>query len=235
MNNGKVTSLKKVMWKILNRPIVKDITYEEVAELTLDYLSFLGAPFAYEEKTTLVEINNHKGEIPCDLIELRGIRYLPEGISSNNAIAMRYASNIYHISELDDPLQEFTYIVQKGIIKTSVNNGIIEVAYRGVMMDGEGFPLIPDTPEVVRGIEYYVIYMYLENLWTMGKITDKVFSYYEQKYLWYKGVASASLRMLTMDQMETVMNGINRLIVSSTMHSKFFSGLGGKEMIKRYV
>lgn len=83
-------------------------------------------------------------------------------------------------------------------------------------------------------MEYYILSRYLEPLWMMGKITDKAFEYIQQKRYFYTPSAFTALQMPSVDKMETVMNGINRLIINTSAHQNFFKKFGEKEIIKKY-
>jgi len=233
--NGKYKSLGELMWRVMKHPLVQDgLTYEDAAEYSIEYLRILGAPMTYIDKVEVLELKDYKVEIPCDLIELRGIRY--GDCHGQYNIALRYASDTFHLSEKDNcnNYREYTYIVNKGVIFTSKEHGYIEVAYKAIMTDEEGYPMIPDNEKVNRGLEYYILYRFLEPFYLMGKITDKAFEYITQQYDWYVGAADASLRGINADQMETIMNGINRIIRSNTHHDSSFKNYGNREYLKRY-
>lgn len=243
MTNGNHKSLGFILWRVLKNPLCQDLTYEEAAEYALEYIRLLGAPMAYIDKTEPLQLKMYKAELPCDILNIRGVRYSNCTFPTGDAIAMRYASNIYHTNNdefsnfdgyRDGIIGEYTYIVQKGIIITSKCDGYVEISYKGIALDEDGYPLVPDDEKVVLGMEYYIMHRYLEPLWMMGKITDKVFEYIQQKRYWYAGAADASLRSINPDQMETIVNGINRLIVNTTAHQNFYKNLGQKEYIKRY-
>ena len=66
----------------------------------------------------------------------------------------------------------------------------------------------------------------------MGKITDKVFQYYDQKKCWYMRAANTDLQMPTIDKMESMMNSINKLLINDKAHESFYKSFGAKEYIK---
>lgn len=236
----------------MKNPLASELTYEEAAEYALEFLKLLGAPAAYEAKLYTAELVNHKAEIPCDLLKIDGVRYLdssdPTTASATRFIAMREATNAYHYSD-DEHLSEqdtefdlrgnhrrseFTYKVQRGIIFTSMKDGCIEMAYKAISTDEDGFPLIPDNEKVAIAMEYYILTRYLEPLYLMGKITDKAFEYIQQKRYFYMPSAFTSLQMPNEDMMESMMNGINRLIVSPSAHANFYKKLGEKERLRKF-
>ena len=237
-HNGQMISMGEILWRVLRQPLLKDLRYEEAAEYALECIPLLGSPMALIEHVTNppLELNSFKTEIPCNLIEIRGVRYL--GLDGcQEPIAMREATNLYHHSENElnsenELIREFTYSLQNGILFASRENGYIEISYRAIATDENDFPLIPNNEKVKLALEYYIMFRYLEQLFSVGKITDKVFQYYDQKKCWYMGAANTSLQMPSIDKMESMMNAINRLIINDRTHESFYKNFGQREYIK---
>ena len=237
MVTGKNISIGNILWKVLKQPIVQDLKYEDAAEYAIEYLRLIGAPLSFEDKVIRIKLNNYKGLLPPNLISLRGIEY--SDCECTGGIAMRYASNIYHTDikndrDCDDYYKEYTYITQNNIITTSMKDGWINISYSALATDEFGYPLIPDNESFKVGLEYYIIHRTLEGLWSMGKITDKVFQYYEQKRHYYSAQATNSMTIKNMDQMETMFNAINRMIIDVNPHQTFYKNFGIKEIVKRH-
>ena len=237
MVTGKNISVGNILWKVLKQPIVQDLKYEDAAEYAIEYLRLIGAPLSFEDKVIRIKLNNYKGVLPPNLISLRGIEYSDS--ECTGGIAMRYASNIYHTDikndrDCDDYYKEYTYITQNNIITTSMKDGWINISYSAIATDDFGYPLIPDNESFKVGLEYYIIHRTLEGLWSMGKITDKVFQYYEQKRHYYSAQATNSMTIKNLDQMETMMNAVNRMIVDVNPQETFYKNFGVKEVTKRY-
>ena len=156
MTNSNYKPIGLILWKILKNPLCNELTYEEAAEYALEFIRLLGAPVAYLTKLEKLELNCYKAEIPCDLLFLEGVRYLDciDQTGNNTGIAMREATNIYHLNQSEfkgnnntsssNGRSEFTYQLQKGVIFTSMEDGFIELAYKAIATDDEGMPMIPE-------------------------------------------------------------------------------------------
>lgn len=237
MMTGKTVSVGNILWKVLKQPIVQDLKYEDAAEYAIEYLRLIGAALSFEDKVTRIKLNNYKAALPPNLINLKGIEY--SDCECEGGIAMRYASNIYHTDiqndrDCSDSYKEYTYITQSNVITTSMKDGWVNVSYSALATDEFGYPLIPDNESFKVALEYYIIHRTLEGLWSMGKITDKVFQYYEQKRHFYSAQATNSMTIKNMDQMETMFNAINRMIVDVNPHETFYKNFGVKEIIKQH-
>jgi len=225
MINGKNSSLGSIMYKVLRNPLCQNMTYDQCAEYALEYIKLLGAPLSYTDKVTEpIEFKNYKVEVPKDAITVRGVKI--------NDIALRYASDVYHNEE--NGTTEGTYTLQNCVVTTSFKEGAIVISYKAVETDEFGYPLIPDNESFKQGLEYYIIHKYIEPLWMMGKVQDKVFQYIEQKRHFYTGQAGTSMIVANLDHLETMMNSLNRMIVDVNPQKNFYKNFGEKEYIRQY-
>ena len=51
---------------------------------------------------------------------------------------------------------DLTYKIQGRVIYTSIKEGTIEIAYRAIAVDDEGYPLVPDKSSFSRALELYI-------------------------------------------------------------------------------
>jgi hypothetical protein len=240
MINGKTISLGNIIWKVMRNPLASELTYEQAAEFALEFIRLVNAPLTYNNTTKKLELNNYKTVIPHNVINVRGIRYLGED-GCQDPIAMRYATDLYHHSNTNfendyenDLSREYTYTLQNCVITTSRKKGFLEISYQEISLDQDGFPLVPDNESFKYGLEYFILHRYVEPLWMMGKIQDKVFQYLSQQRDWYLGQADTSTKLQGIDHLESMMNSLNRIIIQDQSHETFYKNFGQKEYIKRY-
>lgn len=227
--NGKLVSIGEILWKVLNMPICSELSLEQASEFALEVLRLIGAPLSFIDKVEKIDFDDYKLTLPSDLIEVRGVRC--------DGTPLRYATDLYHLSLKDNQYpcdREYTYILQNCVMTTSIEKGCIEISYKAIATDENGYPMIPDNESYSKAIQYHIISMYLEPLWAMGKITDKVFSYYKQERDWYIGQASSALTIPNMDFLASMMQGINRLIINNSAYQTFYKNYGIKERIKKH-
>ncbi len=241
MYNGKTLSLSSIVWKVMKNPMVSDLSYEEAAEFALEFIRLIGAPLVFSDIITEpIELNMYKARLPDDLLYIKGVKYIKGDCDDNmleNGISLSHATDIYHsgnYNNSNNQFQGFTYMVDKGVIKTSLEDGFIVISYKGLSVDENGYPLIPDDETFKIGLEYYILHRYLEPMYLMGKITDKAFNYIEQKRHFYTARANNSLQMPDIDHMEAIMNSLNRIIINDTAQKDFFRAHGSKEIIKPF-
>lgn len=229
MENGQTVSIGTILWKILRNPLAIDLSYEEAASYTLEAIGLIGAPVTYDDAHSEIEIVEHRGKLPNDIVYIKQVRNL----GSNSA--MRIATDTFHSSSNQtEGLAELTYEIKRGIVFTSFPTGCIEIAYKRLPLDEFGYPLIANNEALKLAIEYYVLDRYLEPLYLIGKITDKAYNHIAQKRHFYMPSAQNSLQMPSMDKMESMVNSIGRLIINDQAHKNLFRLAGSKESIKNF-
>lgn len=249
MYNGQTISVKRILWDVMQHPLAQELSYDLAAQYAVDALELIGAPLSYVDSVTNppLKLVNYKAELPANLVNIRGIRLLrydndPTGTSGHReqyAVALRHATDIYHkvlncnVNDEHIP-EEYTYTVQNGILYTSIPEGEVEVSYKALPVDDEGYPLLPNEIKTRMAVQYYILYRYLEPLYDVGKITDKAFQRISQEKSFYMGAAQNSLQLAGIDHLESVMNAVNRLIVNDQAHENFYKELGKKERLRRY-
>lgn len=72
-------------------------------------------------------------------------------------------------------------------IYTSIEKGEIELAYRAIMVDSDGYPLIPDDGTFAIALELYIKKRYFTILFDQGKISHQVLANTQQEYCWAVG------------------------------------------------
>ena len=127
---------------------------------------------------------------------------------------------------------DYTYKIQGTVIFTSLKEGTIEIAYRAIAVDDEGYPLIPDRSAFTRALELYIKKQCFTILFDLGKINQAVYNNVQQEYAWAVGQAQADLIKPSIDEMQSITNALNTLIPRTNEHSKGFITTGNMERIK---
>lgn len=237
MNNAKYVSIKTILYDISRYPFVEGIQIEDIALYLNNLLSLVGSPFLFDKKYATIDIKNHKGLLPCDLITIDGTRYKHD--ESDCYTALKYASDIYHsiFHCHDSPdltcVSNASYSINNGIIYTSFSEGILEMAYQGIVTDEEGFPMIPDNVSFKQALKYYILWQYAEPAKYRGEVTREIYEDIKQQYFWYVGQASNSFNMLTPDRAKSLENGIIRLFVNTDFHSNGWQTFNNKEQFRK--
>lgn len=225
------------MDKITRHPLMQDIPFETVIDYAVDFIRLVGTPPSFVDKTAIIDIHNYRGELPCDFYEMIQVRlaYDEKHRVENHAPTFRYTTDSFHMSPNKPLVSDLTYKLQGNCIFTApLEEGKIEIAYRALPIDDEGYPLIPDNSAFSRALEMYIKKQWFTIQYDLGKISQAVMAKTDQDYAWAVGQAQTDLIRPTIDQMESISNMWNTLIPRAQEHRKGFIHTGSKEHIKTH-
>ena len=237
------TNIRRILDRVMRHPMMRDIPFETAVEYAVDFISLMGTPALYNEKTAIIEIDNWRGKLPCDFEHMIQVRVAPTqrnprwiNIPALIRVPMyRYSGHAFHMSDIkpvDIATGEFTYKTQGMVIFTSTKDIDIEIAYRAFAVDEEGYPLLPDNPSFLRGLETYIKYQWFTILYDMGKLSQQVMLNTQQEYAWAAGDAQSEFSRLDLDKAETLFNSFKTLLPRNNEHWKGFFMNGAKELWK---
>lgn len=208
--------------------MLRDIPFETAIEYAVDYISLMGTPGLYEEKTNIIPIHEWRGQLPCDFEHMIQVRTAGKGPFGT----YRYSEDSFHMSPEKKPADfgSLTYKIQGLVIFTSTKETDIEIAYRAFMTDSEGYPLLPDNPSFLRGLEAYIKMKWFEILFDQGAINDRIMARADQEYAWAAGDAQSEFSRLDLDKAETLFNSFKTLLPRNYEHWKGFFTEGAKEV-----
>lgn len=223
-------SIKVILDNILDHPLLRDVSLERAINYTQSFIRIVGMPKAFDEKTDLVDINEYRGLLPCDVESIIQVRLHDK--CNNNSKVFRYSTDSFHMSETKSKSHDLTYKTQGNVIFTSIKEGTIEIAYRALAVDSEGYPMVPDNSSFIRALELYIKKQCFTILFDLGKINPQVYNNVLQEYSWAVGQAQSELVRPTIDQLEALTNSLNALVPRVSEHSSGFVSLGTKERIR---
>lgn len=225
-------SVRQIIDDCLHHPLLQDLTLERAVTYTVDFIRIVGMPTIFQEKTQEVEIENHRGSLPCDFHEMIQVRTNHEKCGHYLGGVFRYSTDNFHMSEVQHESPDLTYKIQGRVIYTSIKEGTIEIAYRAIAVDDEGYPMVPDKSSFTRALELYIKKQCFTILFDLGKINQAVYANVQQEYAWAVGQAQSDLIRPSIDEMQSITNALNTLVPRVNEHSKGFITDGSMERIK---
>lgn len=230
------TNIRRILDRVMRHPMLRDIPFETAVEYTVDFLSLMGTPALYDEKTAFVEVKDWRGQLPCDFEHMIQVRAARNDGHLHPNLIYRASGNSFHMSERKGPdnTNELTYKIQGLVIFTSTKDRDLEIAYRAFATDDEGYPLLPDNASFLRGLENYIKLQWFTILYDMGKLPQQVMDNTKQEYAWAAGDAQSEFSRLTLDEAETLFNSFKTLLPRNNEHWRAFFTNGAKEVWKRH-
>ena len=152
---------------------------------------------------------------------------------NSNYRSMRSSTDSFHMNSQPKNCRELTYKIENNRIFTSEEYGYLEVSYRALAIDEDGLPLIPDNSKFTRAIEWYIKQEYYTILFESGEIDARVLQNTQQEYCWAVGAYESECHLPTIDEMQSITNSLNQLVVRINEHDKSFLHEGTREYLRR--
>lgn len=224
------------MDELTKHPMLNDLSVESAISYAVEFMRIVGIPPSFMDKTAVVQIHNYRGELPCDYYSMIQVRLLPKpGHPSELTPVFRYSTDSFHMSPIKPKVSDLTYKIQGRCIFTSpLEDGPIEVSYKAMPTDEEGTPLIPDDAKYIRALKAFIKKEWFGIQFDQGKINPQIMQRADQEYAWAVGAAQTAAIMPTIDQLESISNMWNTLVIRNQDHRKGFIHGGSKEHIKNH-
>ena len=212
-------NIRQILDDLLDDDMMKGLSLERAVNYAVEFIKVVGMPRAFDERVEEVEINNHRGVLPCDFYE---------------EIQVKDPKGFEYIST-ETPFEgklNYTYKIQGDVIITSTEKGKLAVAYRAFKTDDDGFPMILDNGSFARALELYIQKKYFTSLFNKGEIKREVLQNTQQEYAFAVGQATNDLVRLSIDQMQSLTNMWTSLLQRHHKHADGFGSVNMPELRK---
>lgn len=150
--------------------------------------------------------------------------YTPVRLANNtffNSVVLKEKKDIYK-----NCVDEYTIVGDKEKIRFSFKEGSVAISYLKMLLDEEtGYPLIPDEPNTISAISYYVRWKIAERLSWTGREGSSVLSR-EAEAKWHKYLRQAKSYMKmpkTIDEYQNLLEMSHQMIPNKDRYYDFFS------------
>lgn len=215
------TNIRRIMDELNKHPLLSDITLEQVVSYLVTFINIFGIPKLYQDKETLVKIEQYRGLLPCDLISINQV------MDCKTKLCLRSSTNTFTNCD-----SKYTFRVQGRAIITSLQEGEILVSYKSIPIDEDGFPLLIDNSVFIEALKEYIKKEYFSILFDLGKINQAVLQHTEQRYAWLAGQLRSEFTIPSISEMESIKNMWTRPIQNNNEFYTGFKNLGNKEPLK---
>lgn len=222
------TSIKVILDRIMRHPLMTDLTFETVVDYTVDFMRILGVPRMFKDKVETLEVENYRAKLPCDWVDTIQIK------DTKNCVCMTYATDSFHLNEHRKHPVLGTFTIQGNIIYTSIEKGVIEISYRAIQVDEDGYPMVPENSKFYRALEAYIKKQWFTILFDLNKISAGVLQNAQQDYAWAVGACETEFHKLDLSRAEAFFNSFRTLVIRDHEFNKGFKNFGAKEYIKNH-
>lgn len=218
------TNINTIAAKLTRHPLMEDISMETIIDYAVEFIRIMGIPNTFIEKVVPIEIKEFRGELPCDLYEVIQVRYKDR--------IFRESTDSFHMSHDKIP-GELSYKMNDNCIFTSLEEGTIEMAYKAMPTDMNGYPLIPDNGSYEKALEAYIKLQWFTMLFDLGKVLPVVLQNTQREYHTAVTRAYTGLLMPSLDKMENIARLWNRMLPDRPFdHITGYKNMSDKEILK---
>ena len=217
---------KQILAKIYRdlRPNRSDWELSAV-EWIAEALEFIGAGPVLVTKTVTVPVLSHRAALPTDLMHLLSVAHGHGETEEQFDKSVKYSLDRSTTTRpFDNPggTYEEYYTLNPDYIHTSFETGFLSITYRGLPIDEEGWPLVPDHPSFREAFFWYVLKMLC-----MGgyKHVDPNINYLfaDQKWKFYCSQARNAAIFPDMDDMQKIKEAWVKLVSIQDRREVFFT------------
>ena len=250
------TNIRRVLDNLMEHPLLRDITLEQVVRYVIRFISLHGYPKMFQDKIENVDIKDFRGILPCDLISITQVKDLatglclramtdtfPKGLEPSPPKSPKpnkdLLNNVKDITQqYIPPVHKFdeepSFKTQGRIIFTSFSEGCVEIAYRAIPVDEDGFPLLIDNENYLAALEAYIKVQIFTIKFDTGKINANVLQNAQQSYAFLAGELSEEFCQPSYSEAEALSRMLNTLILSPTQFDQGFNCIGDREYRRRH-
>lgn len=249
------TNIRRVLDDLMDHPLLRNLTLEQVVRHTIRFISLHGYPKLYQDKIDTVVIKDYRGLLPCDLISIIQVKDLDTGIclrsmTDNFTPGMRPKPDAKHqpkdllnnmkphVDTYIPPMKKYedepSFKTQGRIIFTSFPEGRVEIAYKAIPVDDDGFPLLIDNETYLNALEAYIKVRVFTVKYDLGEIQAGVLSNAQTEYAWAARQVMMELTMPSTSEMESITRMLNTMIKPVRQFDNGFRNLGDREYLRRH-
>ena len=250
--NIQYTNIRRVLDDITEHPLLRDVTLEQVVRHTIRFIALHGYPQLYQDKIVEVPIKDFRGLLPCDLISVIQVRDVethqclrsmtdtftpalrpkPKNIPRHKDLLNNMQGE--YIPPRKEEIEEGTFKTQGRIIFTSFPHGEVEIAYKAIPIDENGFPLLIDDEVYLNALESYIKKQVFTVKFDTGKIQSGVLSNAQSDYAWNAHLLQSEMTQPSMAEMESISRYLNTMIKPTRSFDQGFKHLGDREYMRRH-
>jgi hypothetical protein len=229
------TSIQRVLDNLKDDENMQNLTLEQVVRHTIRFMEKFGYPKLYQDRQAEVEIHDFRAMLPCDLISIKQVKDCKTGVCLHSMtdsfqpsieIHTPDFSNLHHL--------ELTFKTQGRVIYTSFAEGVIEIAYKAVPVDDDGFPMLIDNEVYLDALEAYITLKVYTAKFRSGKLASGILQEVQQSYALAAKLMDTEFTTPSYSEAESMSRYFTSLIPRVKEFDNGFKNLGNRQYIRKH-
>lgn len=255
------TNIKRVLDNLHEHPLLRDVSLEQAVRYVIRFIGLHGFPKMFQDKIIDLNIQDFRGLLPCDLVSIiqvkdkatglclramtdsfpRGLRPIssepqPKDLTNNVKGDIKKFKDLQdlYIPQRHRVIEEPAFKTQGRVIFTSFPEGCVEIAYKSIPVDEDGFPLLIDNENYLAALEAFIKLQVFTIKFDTGKINANVLQNAQQDYGWRSLELGSEFCTPSYSEAEALARFYQTLIPSMRQFDHGFTELGSREYIRRH-
>lgn len=256
VNEIQYTNIRRVLDNITDHPMLSDVSLEQAVRYTIRFIGLHGYNKLYQDRIENIDIEDFRGVLPCDLIRIVQVKDLKTGVclramtdnfpqgqaphpSRRDVPSRDLTNNIRPMREMYIPAlvryaEEPAFKTQGRIIYTSFPEGCVQIAYKAVPVDEDGYPLLIDNETYLAALEAYIKKQIFTIKFDTGKINSNVLVNAQNDYAFLAKQLQSEMVYPSTSEMEAISRSLTALVPRMRDFDDGFKGLGDREYLHRH-
>ena len=129
---------------------------------------------------------------------------------------------------------EPSFKTQGRVLYTSFPEGIVQVAYKSIPVDEDGFPMLIDNENYLAALEAYIKKQVFTIKFDQQKISAGVLENAQKEYAWAAKTLTMEFVMPSQNEMESLTRMWNTMIPKMREFDNGFKDLGNREYLRKH-
>lgn len=251
VNEIRYTSTNRILDELMRHPMLQDLTLEQVVSYTLQFIGLNGLPKMYQDRIEDVEIEDFRGLLPCDLISIIQVKdamsgkclrsmtdNFPEGMRDHKfKDCVDPMNNMRHMPYIPPRIEHFeepSFKTQGRVIFTSFPKGVVEVAYKAIPVDENGFPMLINNEVFMAALRAYIKQEVFTIKFDMGNLPAQALQNAQSEYCFRAAQLNSEMMIPSVNEMQSIAAAFNTMIPKMREFSSGFKHTGSREYLKRH-
>lgn len=231
INEVQFVTIKTILSRITRNKLLQHVSLEAAIQYTIDFIGIMGLPKMYLDKEDKIKITDYRGQLPCDVVSIKMVKYNNKPLTSMTETFK--TQEMWQLQTSPD-VSEHTFKTQNDIIFTSFKEGVIDIAYRAIPIDANGYPMIPDNSMFQLALQEYITMEEYNMLFAENKITANVLKQAESRYYTRALQVQSEFIIPSPSEMENITRMWNSLIAKDHYFDNSFRDLSKNQYIKNH-
>lgn len=132
------------------------------------------------------------------------------------------------------PDNEMSFKTQGRVIYTSFPEGVVELAYRAIPVDEDGYPLLVDDETYLAALEAYIKVRVFTVKFDTGKLAAPILQNAQTEYAWLSAQLMDTMTVPSVSEMESIQRAIMTMLPNMRTFDKGFKDFGDREYLRRH-